>query len=48
MKRAVQNIIRHFYAKECQEGKQRAHPRDVRRVRYLVANFELCIAQGLL
>ena len=36
MKRAVQNIIRHFsIAKECQEV-------------ILLANFELCIAQGLL
>ena len=50
MKRAtVQNIIRHFsIAKECQEVKQE-HIREMfGEYGVLLANFELCIAQGLL
>ena len=49
MKRAVQNIIRHFsIAKECQEVRQE-HIREMfGEFGILLANFELCIAQGLL
>ena len=49
MKRAVQNIIRHFsIAKEYQEVRQE-HIREMfGEFGILLANFELCIAQGLL
>lgn len=49
MKRAVQNIIRHFsIAKECQ-GVRQEHIREmIGEFGILLANFELCIAQGLL
>ena len=49
MKRAVQNIIRHFViAKEYQEVRQE-HIREMfGEFGILLANFELCIAQGLL
>ena len=49
MKRAVQNIVRHFaIAKECQEVRQE-HIREMfGEFGILLANFELCIVQGLL
>ena len=49
MKRAVQNIIRHFaIAKECQEVRQERIREMFGEFGILLANFELCIAQGLL
>ena len=49
MKRAVQNIIRHFaIAKECHEVRQE-HIREMfGEFGVLLANFELCIIRGLL
>ena len=48
MKRALQGIIRHFsIAKECQEVRVQ-HIREIfGEFGILLANFELCIAQGL-
>ena len=48
MKRALQGIIRHFsIAKECQEVRQE-HIREIfGEFGILLANFELCVAQGL-
>ena len=49
MKRATQNIIRHFsIAKECQEVRQERIREMFGEFGILLANFELCIAQGLL
>ena len=49
MKRAVQNIIRHFsIAKECQEVRQERIREIFGEFGILLANFELCIVQGLL
>lgn len=49
MKRAVQNIIRDFsIAKECQEVRQERIRKMIGEFGILLANFELCIAQGLL
>lgn len=49
MKRAAQNIIRHFsIAKECQEVRQERIREIFGEFGILLANFELCIAQGLL
>ena len=49
MKRAVQNIVRHFaIAKECQEVRQEHIREMIGEFGILLANFELCIAQGLL
>ena len=49
MKRAVHNIIRHFaIAKECQEVRQECIREMFGEFGVLLANFELCIAQGLL
>ena len=49
MKLAVQNIIRHFaIAKECQEVRQERIREMIGEFGILLANFELCIAQGLL
>ena len=49
MKRAVQNIIRDFsIAKECQEVRQEHIRKMIGEFGILLANFELCIAQGLL
>ena len=49
MKKAAQNIIRHFHiAKECQEVRM-DHIREIfGDYGVLLSNFELCIAQGLL
>ena len=49
MKKAAQNIIRHFHiAKECQEVRM-DHIREMfGDYGVLLSNFELCIAQGLL
>ena len=48
MKRALQGIIRHFsIAKECQEVRVQ-HIREIfGEFGILLANFELCVAQGL-
>ena len=49
MKRAAQNIIRHFsIAKEFQEVRQDRIREMFGEFGILLANFELCIAQGLL
>ena len=49
MKRAAQNIIRHFsIAKEFQEVRQDRIREMFGEFGVLLANFELCIAQGLL
>ena len=49
MKLAVQNIIRDFsIAKECQEVRQEHIRKMIGEFGILLANFELCIAQGLL
>ena len=49
MKRAAQNIIRHFsIAKECQEVRQERIREIFGEFGILSSNFELCIAQGLL
>ena len=48
MKRALQGVIRHFsIAKECQEVRVQ-HIREIfGEFGILLANFELCVAQGL-
>ena len=49
MKRATQNIIRHFsIAKECQEVRQEHIREMLGEFGILLSNFELCITQGLL
>jgi hypothetical protein len=49
MKKAAQNIIRHFsIAKECQEVRQERIREMFGEFGILLANFELCIVQGLL
>lgn len=49
MKRAAQNIIRHFsIAKECQEVRQERIHEMFGEFGVLLANFELCIIRGLL
>ena len=49
MKKAAQNIIRHFHiAKECQEVRLKHIQEIFGDYGVLLSNFELCIAQGLL
>jgi len=49
MKKATQNIIRNFsVAKECQEVRQECIREMIGEFGILLANFELCIAQGLM
>ena len=49
MKKAAQNIIRNFsVAKECQEVRQECIREMIGEFGILLANFELCIAQGLM
>ena len=49
MKKAAQNIIRHFHiAKECQEVRLEHIQEIFGDYGVLLSNFELCIAQGLL
>lgn len=49
MKKAAQNIIRNFsVAKECQEVRQERIREMIGEFGILLANFELCIAQGLM
>ena len=49
MKKAAQNIIRHFHiAKECQEVRLEHIQEMFGDYGVLLSNFELCIAQGLL
>lgn len=49
MKKAAQNIIRNFsVAKECQEVRQERIREMIGEFGILLANFELCIVQGLM